>query len=141
MKFAIDKRVAYPAELIMPKHLDDAGVDIRWGYDFDIDPGQIVKIDTGISIDIPQGWVGMIVPRSSNNRLSLANECGIIDSTYTGNIILKLHSKFQRGKLNVFEEDKDFQLMIIPHMIHHWEQVDKIEKESTRADGGFGSTN
>lgn len=140
MNYAIDKNVQFPCELIPPKHMHDAGTDIRWGYDFDIDPGQLVVIDTGISIDIPPGWYGKIVPRSSNTVLTLANEIGIIDSTYTGNIKLKLRSKCAK-RLNIFEEEKHFQLIIAPHMLHHWEQVDKIEKQTTRGDGGFGSTN
>lgn len=141
MNYAIDKKVGFPAELVMPKHLADAGVDIKWGYDFDVSPNQIVKIDTGISIDIPYGWYAEIVPRSSNTVLELANQTGIIDSTYTGNIILKVRSKHIQENLNVFEEDRHFQMIVKPHMIHNWDQVDKIEKETTRADGGFGSTN
>lgn len=141
MNFAIDKNVPAPASLIPPKHLNDAGVDIKWGYDFDVRPGDIVKIDTGISLDIPIGWMGLIVPRSSNNRLCLANEEGIIDSSYVGNIILKVSSKYTGGVINIFEEDRDFQLIIVPHMIHYLEEVDKIDKNSTRGSGGFGSTN
>ena len=124
----------------MPKHLLDAGADIRWGYDFDIGVGQTVKVDTGISLDVPAGWFAMVVPRSSNNRMTLANEEGIIDSPYTGNIILKLRNK--TGKvINVFEEEKDFQVIIVPHMLWNGNLVDKINKETTRGDGAFGSTN
>lgn len=53
MDYAIDKKVSFPCELIQPKHIEDAGADIRWGYDFDVDPRQVSVIDTGISIDIP----------------------------------------------------------------------------------------
>lgn len=139
MDYAIDKRVTYPCEFVPPKHIEDAGLDIRWGYDFDVEARQISMIDTGISIDIPKGWLGLIVPRSSNNTLTLANESGIIDSTYTGNIKLKVMSK-SGERINVYEEDKHFQLIIIPHMMHNLNKVDKITKESTRGADGFGST-
>lgn len=139
MDYAIDPKVDYPCELIAPKHVVDAGADIRWGYDFDVLPGRIVTIDTGIRLDIPVGFYGKIVPRSSNTTLTLANETGIIDSSYTGNIKLKVLSKVN-NPLVVLEEEKHFQLIVVPHMIHNLNQVDEIEKDSTRGSGGFGST-
>ena len=82
----------------------------------------------------------MVVPRSSNTRMTLANEEGIIDSSYTGNIILKLRNK-TRDIINVFEDqDSDFQIIIVPHMLWNGKLVDKINKETTRGDGAFGST-
>lgn len=138
MNYAYAKR-STDCELIPPKHLHDAGADIRWGYDFDVDPGQVSKISTGIHLDIPEGWFAMVVPRSSNSTLGLANETGIIDCPYTGEIILKVINKTNQ-RVSVFEEEKHFQIILVPHMMWNLNLVDKIDKETTRGDGGFGST-
>ena len=141
MNYAYDKKNNRKhCKLKVPKHKLDAGADICWGHDFDIHVGQTVKLDTGISLDIPSGWFAMIVPRSSNTSITLANEEGIIDSSYTGNIILKLRNK-TREVYNAFEEESAFQIIIVPHMLWNANLVDKINKETTRGDGAFGSTN
>jgi dUTP pyrophosphatase len=140
MDYSIDPKAVSPCSLHEPKHIGDAGADIAWGFDFDIDPRGISKIDTGISVDIPTGWVGVVTPRSSNDTLTLANDTGIIDSTYTGNIKLKVENKTSMIHL-VNEGERHFQLIVMPHMLlNNLNKVDKIVKDSTRGEGGFGST-
>lgn len=139
MDYSINKLTPNPCQLLEPRHLGDAGADIAWGFDFDIDPRGISEIDTGIQLDIPVGWVGLIFPRSSNKTLTLANDCGIIDSTYTGNIRLFVENKTSSLHL-INEEERHFQIIFVPHMIIQLNKVNSIDKESTRGSDGIGST-
>ena len=57
-----------------------------------IPPGESLMIDTGVAVEIPEGWVGIVVPRSSlgKRRLMIANTTGVIDSDYRGTIKMNL---------------------------------------------------
>jgi dUTP pyrophosphatase len=95
-------------------------------------------IDTGVHVEIPEGYVGFIKSKSGlmvNNGLLTD---GTIDAHYTGSIKVKLFNtspkdyKFKAG-------DKIAQLVIVPCLLPELELVDKLE-ETDRGDGGFGST-
>lgn len=95
-------------------------------------------IDTGVHVEIPAGYVGLIKSKSGlmvNNGLLTD---GTIDSGYTGSIKVKLFNtspkdyKFNAG-------DKIAQLVIVPCLLPELELVDHLE-ETDRGDGGFGST-
>ena len=119
-------------------HEDDAGLDIRspislWLYAHDS-----VVIDTGIHIEIPKGYVGMLKSKSGLNvKHGLTSE-GVIDSGYTGSIRVKLYNnssemyKVERG-------DKITQLVIFPILTPDIEVVESLE-ETERGNNGFGST-
>ena len=95
---------------------------------------------TGIALEIPPGFVGLLFPRSSVSKtcLSLANSVGVVDSGYRGEIMLKFR---HIGEANPFYRtgDRVGQLMIMPYP-----QVELIEVEelsnTDRGEGGFGST-
>ena len=95
---------------------------------------------TGVALEIPPGFVGLLFPRSSVSRtcLSLANSVGVVDSGYRGEIMLKYRNA---GEANSFYKsgDRVGQLMIMPYP-----QIELIEVEelstTERGDGGFGST-
>ena len=95
---------------------------------------------TGIAIEIPPGFVGLLFPRSSVSKtcLSLANSVGVVDSGYRGEIMLKYR---RTGEANPFYScgDRVGQIMIMPYP-----QVEFIEAEelsnTERGEGGFGST-
>lgn len=126
---------AFPPE---SAHEADAGYDLRTPEDFYIRGGGHVTIDTGVHIQIPKGYVGFLKSKSGLNvRWSLTGE-GVIDSGYTGSIVVKLYSHgvatklFKRG-------DKIIQIVLIPIIKPDIEIVDSLE-ETERGDGGFGST-
>ena len=106
------------------------------------DFGNIVY-DTGISIEIPVGFVGLIFPRSSVSKtgLSLRNSVGVIDSGYRGTIKLKFCelNEVDNPLPKYSPGDRVGQLMIIERP-----KIELVEKESlsktTRGEGGFGST-
>lgn len=117
----------------------DAGMDLRAvSVENDVHGNFVCK--TGIAMEIPEGYVGLLFPRSSVSKTSLAlrNSVGVIDSGYRGEIMLKF------GRINgqspIYNEgDKVGQIVIIPHP--HVEFVEAEELSATeRGEGGFGST-
>ena len=116
----------------------DAGADIRTPIHVAVMPHSAVIIDTGIHIEIPRGFVGMLKSKSGLNvNKSILSE-GVIDSGYTGTIRVKLYNHgdqtvtFERG-------DKVTQLVVIPVRYVPVEVVDTIDG-GERGAAGFGST-
>ena len=94
-------------------------------------------IDTGVHVEIPEGYVGFIKSRSSLLAAGLLTD-GTIDAHYTGSIKVKLFNTSPKGyKINA--GDKIAQLVIVPCLLPELEFVDRLE-ETDRGDGGFGST-
>lgn len=95
-------------------------------------------IDTGVHVEIPEGYVGMLKSKSGLNvRFSLTGE-GVIDSGYTGSIRVKLYNHSKKDY--VFEKgDKLIQLVIMPIVTPTPVLVESFE-ETDRGNGGFGST-
>jgi len=95
---------------------------------------------TGIAVEIPPGFVGLLFPRSSVSKtsLSLANSVGVVDSGYRGEIMLKY--RFVGGGNDLYgSDDRVGQLMIIPYPKIELIEVDELSN-TDRGDGGFGST-
>ena len=97
---------------------------------------------TGLAIEIPDGYVGLLFPRSSNSKthLYLTNHVGVIDSGYRGEI------KFKFRPINGFIDarvyakyDRVGQLIILPYPQIELVESDELS-ETERGDGGFGST-
>ena len=104
---------------------------------------------TGLAIEIPQGYVGLIYPRSSISKTThmLRNHVGVVDSGYRGEIILKFGRLkdrqpvwWRKEKSNVYKAgDRIGQLMIIPYPKVEFIEVDTLST-TDRGIGGFGST-
>jgi len=101
----------------------------------------MVTYDTGLSMEIPEGYVGLLFPRSSISKttLSLANSVGVIDSGYRGSIMFKF--RYLGGKGNWFYNlgDRVGQIIIIPYPTVEFEEVEELSS-TERGQGGFGST-
>jgi dUTP pyrophosphatase len=95
---------------------------------------------TGVAVEIPPGFVGLLFPRSSISRtsMSLANSVGVVDSGYRGEIMLKYRHV---NNLNPFYKtgDRVGQLMIMPYPKIEFIEVEELSI-TDRGDGGFGST-
>ena len=95
-------------------------------------------VDTGVHVEIPEGYVGFIKSKSGLNVKHGLTAEGVIDAHYTGSICVKLYNHtpiehhFDAG-------DKIAQLVIVPCLLPELELVDKLE-ETDRGDNGFGST-
>ena len=97
----------------------------------------------GLALEIPNGFVGLIFPRSSvrKTRLILSNCVGVVDSGYRG----ELQATFNKINQNSIAEndykvgDRIAQIMIIPHPPIEFKEVNDLS-ETERGEGGFGST-
>ena len=100
-----------------------------------------VEYDTGLSMEIPEGYVGFLFPRSSVSKtnLVLANCVGVVDSGYRGPV--KLRFKELNGPIGGRYKigDRVGQIIIMPVPTFEFEEVKELSNTS-RGDGGFGST-
>jgi dUTP pyrophosphatase len=100
-----------------------------------------LEYGTGISIEIPEGYVGLVFPRSSISEtcLILSNSVGVIDSGYRGEI--KARFRYDgSGSTNAYASgERIAQLIIIPYPQIEFEEVQELQ-DSERGTGGYGST-
>lgn len=98
-----------------------------------------ISYGTGLAMEIPKGFVGLIFPRSSISKtgLLLANAVGVVDSGYRGEIECRF--KFISGAKDYAVGDKVAQLIVIPIPSVDFTLVEKLS-DSDRGTGGFGST-
>ena len=117
----------------------DAGLDLVATKIISFDKEQVVY-GTGLAIEIPEGYVGLVFPRSSIRKYEqyLSNSVGVIDSGYRGEIQATFNSRFY-ADVKYKVGDKIAQLIIIPYPYINFEEVDTLS-ETERADGGHGST-
>lgn len=117
----------------------DAGLDLRTPKRVVIYPNDSVTVNTGVHVEIPFGYFGKLESKSGLNvNYGIVSHGGVIDSGYTGPIVVKLYN---HGKQKyVFEEgDKIVQLIVQPCLLPMLELVDDLE-DTYRGDNGFGST-
>lgn len=151
MKIMLDKGAIMPTRA----HPYDAGLDLYAPKDWLVDECAICVygydgcyvgrssvgfaiIDTGVHIEIPEGYVGLIKSKSGLNVKHGLTTDGVIDSHYTGSICVKLYNHTdQRHRFKAGE--KIAQLVIVPCFLPKLELVDSLE-ETDRGDNGFGST-
>ena len=134
MKIKLDQGAYMPERA----HALDAGYDLRTPTREVLHPHSSIVIDTGVHVEIPAGYVGMLKSKSGLNvKHGLTGE-GVIDMGYTGSIKVKLynHSGYD---YKVNKGDKISQLVILPIITPDLELVDSLE-ETERGDDGFGST-
>lgn len=137
------RRLSANAVMPMYQKPGDAGMDLVATDKSEIDlANNTVTYGTGISVEIPVGYVGLIFPRSSIHKynLSLANSVGVIDSGYRGEIMVKfrLTGSGKSGKLYDVG-DRIAQLIIIPYPKVNLIDSDNLT-DTERGKDGFGST-
>lgn len=125
-------------DTVMPSYAKagDAGLDLtacHMSYD-----GTFIEYGTGIAVEIPRGYVGLVFPRSSVSKKEdfyLKNSVGVIDSGYRGEIKLR----FNKSDTCYEVGEKIGQLIIMPYPTVQIVEVDELS-DSERGMGGFGST-
>jgi dUTP pyrophosphatase len=98
----------------------------------------------GVALEIPNGFVGLVFPRSSirKTRLQLSNSVGVIDSGYRGELqatFNKITTTLENQKNDYKVGDRVAQIMIIPHPSIDFQEVEYLSN-TQRGEGGFGST-
>ncbi len=109
--------------------------------DLYIEDRQTVMIGTGIAMEIPEGYVGLVYARSGlacKEGLAPANKVGVIDSDYRGEIKVALYNQSGEKKL-VKKGERIAQIVIAPFLTPQFTEVSELD-ETDRGDGGFGST-
>lgn len=134
MKIKLDRGAYMPQRA----HETDAGLDIRAKDSQYVLAKDSAIFHTGVHIEIPHGFAGILVSKSGLNVHNDITSTGLIDEGYTGEIIVKL---FNHGGYDykVNEGDKISQLIIVPVLKEKLEFVEELE-ETDRGSNGFGSS-
>lgn len=104
-------------------------------------PGETKLIHTGIALEIPEGYVGLIFARSglaTKRGLAPANKVGVIDSDYRGEIMVSLHNH-SATEQKVEGGERVAQISIVPFLKAEFFEAEALS-ETVRGEGGFGST-
>lgn len=133
------KKISESALLPTKAHATDAGYDL-YASSKEVDEFGNAVYGTGIAVEIPKGYVGLVFPRSSIYKyaLALSNAVGVIDSGYRGEIMAKFRrtqyceNEYQLG-------ERIAQLIIIPYPEVEFELATELS-DSDRGVGGYGSS-
>lgn len=128
----------------MPRYVmpGDAGADLTCRHDVDLGPGERAMVETGVRIALPEGYVGLVNPRSglaARCGLSIVNAPGTIDSGYRGQIKVLLINTDLRESVHLDAGSRIAQLVIVPVVQAVFQPVGDLD-ETERGQGGYGST-
>lgn len=137
LKMCIEDGVSAPKYA----HPGDAGLDLRIKESVTLAPGERANIGTGVSVEIPQGYVGLVFARSglaTKRGITLSNGVGVIDSGYRGEIGASLmNTSAETATLEA--NTRVCQLVVMPYAACVIEQVDELS-DTVRGSNGFGSS-
>lgn len=119
---------------------DAAGLDLYCPFHIKVPADSQKKIPLGIAVEIPNGYMGLLVPRSSMSKTPLrcANSVGIIDADYRGEISIA-YENISCSDYMIFRGDRIAQLIIVPIAVMDVEEAQTLS-ETERGNGGYGST-
>lgn len=138
-------KLADPRLMPLRANATDAGADLMSVDTCIIYPNEMKMVDTGVAIQIPRGYVGLVYSRSGQGklRIHLANSVGVIDSDYRGNIkVILVNEGDNPYEIHAFST-RIAQLVITPVMLASFRQfagTDEDWNNTKRGTGGFGST-
>ena len=130
------------ARLPQRAHEDDAGYDLRSIETHVIGPGERARVRTGISLELPQGHAGWVVPRSGladRHGISLVNAPGLIDPGYRGEIKVLLLNTDLANAFTLEAGARLAQIVFTPVSFPECVEVEELTL-TARGAGGFGST-
>ena len=132
-------------QAIIPTYGSDyaAGADIYANIleDVIIKTNETTFINTGLSFEIPIGFVGLVYARSGlscKQGLAPANKVGVIDSDYRGELLVALHNHSKEER-TIHPNDRIAQIVFTPYVKANFQTVNELD-ETIRGNGGFGST-
>ena len=106
-----------------------------------IPPHDSVIFNVGVAFELPQGYFGAVVPRSSvgiKKHLRLCNSVGIIDWDYKGNVLVAFHNDGDNPQ-TINPGDRIAQMVLLPYVTFPIEEVEELT-DTERGEGGIGST-
>jgi dUTP pyrophosphatase len=123
-------------------HDGDAGYDLYAMEATRIGPGERASVGTGIALAIPDGWAGLVLPRSglaARHGITLPNAPGLIDAGYRGEVRVLLLNTDAAEPFEVAPGDRIAQLLLVRHEAPELAEVASLD-ETMRGAGGFGSS-
>ena len=132
------------AELPAPSYTNpgDAGADLRPRVDFALAPGERALVPTGIAIALPEGYVGLVHPRSglaTKHGITIVNAPGTVDSGYRGELMVTLLNTDRAKSFQIKRGDRIAQLVIQRYEHANFVVVENLD-ETERGSQGFGSS-
>ena len=120
-----------------------AGADLYALTDEEISfkPGETKLVHTGIALEIPEGYAGLIYARSglaSKRGLAPANKVGVVDADYRGEVMVALHNHSSAVQ-RISAGERIAQLVVAPFLKAEFEESESLS-DTVRGEGGFGST-
>lgn len=139
MENIIVEKINEKANILTKAYEGDVGYDLYCYEDLIIHPGDIVRIKTGIKVQLPKGTFGIIADRSSLGTNGLKVMGGIIDNGYRGEIIVVLLNT-SRVTIYIKKNEKIAQLLVLDFK-HYPIKEGKVNNNTQRGAKGFGSSN
>jgi dUTP pyrophosphatase len=129
-------------EAVIPQYAKegDAGCDLVAVSKTETD--LYIEYDTGIAFEIPEGYVGLVFPRSSISKyhLDLANSVGVIDSGFRGSVTARFKKTSNTAYQTTYNVgDKVCQIIVLPYPKVEFLETAELTK-TVRGSGGYGST-
>lgn len=134
------KKLHKNAQIPKRAHNTDAGFDLT-ATSIRVD-GKLVEYGTGLAVEIPEGYVGLVFPRSSifKKTIYLTNSVGVIDSGYRGEVMAKFRLDALDEPLSIYNVgERIAQLIIMPIPSVTFQETEELS-DSERGTGGYGST-
>ncbi|MGN0361227.1 MAG: dUTP diphosphatase [Bilifractor sp.] len=137
------KRLSETAKMPVRGSRSAAGYDLCADLDKPavIAPHTTVMVNTGLAMEIPDGYFGAVFARSglaAKESLRPANCVGVVDSDYRGPFMIAVHNDGETPRV-VTPGERIAQLVILPYLAADFEETDTLS-ETDRGEGGFGST-
>jgi len=123
-------------------HPGDAGADLHAAEAVELAPGARATVATGVSIALPDGFVGFVVPRSglaAKHGITIVNSPGTVDAGYRGEIRVTLLNTDASAAYSIAIGDRIAQLIVQPVIRARFIPVDRLPG-TERGESGFGST-
>ena len=136
------RRLRDDAVLPSQAYAGDAGLDLAAAESVTIGPGERAVVGTGLAVAIPDGYTGLVVPRSglaAKNGIGKVNSPGVIDAGYRGEVRVVLLNTDRREPFTVEPGMRIAQLLVVPVPPVRLVEVDELP-ESERGERGFGSS-
>ncbi len=136
------RRLDPGARLPTRARASDAGLDLSSVVDLEVGPGERAMVRTGLAVAIPEGFAGLVLPRSglaSREGLTLANSPGLIDAGYRGEIVCAMVNLDRQRPVRIERGERIAQLVVVPVAAAEPLWSDELP-ESDRGAEGFGST-
>lgn len=134
----LDPRAVLPTRA----YAGDAGLDLYALQAGALEPGERISVRTGISVEIPDGHAGLVLPRSglaARHGIALVNAPGLIDSGYRGELAVLLLNTDPVERFAFAAGDRMAQLVVVAVKTHAVQEVQSLAG-SARGTGGFGSS-